>query len=245
MPAYDDAQGVTARFNILARINRDVGATFDVESFRARGALESRRLPNRALSGQCGRAKRVARDCGHRDSLRARPRIHTESSYKFTRAMIDGLRFLARAFVWSEPGTTSDAGSASTSPHCQVPAVNSGKSNLVSTCKRMLNHSLDFDEVRMPRLLSVNVGLPRHVMWNAETVRTAVWKSPVNERRMVHRLNVQGDAQANLVPVTGGEHRAVFVYQMDFSSLGKLFGPRRFCLRQFGENFTVEGLPTR
>ncbi len=35
LPAYDDAQGVTARFNknVLVRINRDVGATFDVDRF--------------------------------------------------------------------------------------------------------------------------------------------------------------------------------------------------------------------
>jgi ferredoxin len=34
------------------------------------------------------------------------------------------------------------------------------------------NQTLDFDEVRMPRLLSVNVGLPRDVTWNGKTVRT-------------------------------------------------------------------------
>ncbi len=31
----------------------------------------------------------------------------------------------------------------------------------------------------MPRLLSVNVGLPRDVTWNGKTVGTAVWKSPL------------------------------------------------------------------
>jgi NAD(P)-dependent dehydrogenase (short-subunit alcohol dehydrogenase family) len=35
------------------------------------------------------------------------------------------------------------------------------------------NQTLDFDEVRMPRLLSVNVGLPRDVTWNGKTVRTS------------------------------------------------------------------------
>src|SRR5205814_8385552 len=46
----------------------------------------------------------------------------------------------------------------------------------------------------MPRLLSVKVGLPRDVTWNGNTVRTAVWKSPVTERRMVRKLNIDGDA---------------------------------------------------
>jgi len=43
--------------------------------------------------------------------------------------------------------------------------------------------TLDFDEVRMARLLSVNVGLPRDVTWNGNTIRTAVWKSPDTRRR--------------------------------------------------------------
>ncbi|MFY9910409.1 MAG: hypothetical protein WCF22_22580 [Candidatus Sulfotelmatobacter sp.] len=66
----------------------------------------------------------------------------------------------------------------------------------------------------MPRLISVNVGLPRDVTWNGKTVRTAVWKSPVTGRRMVRKLDIDGDAQADLAG-HGGEHRAVFVYQMD------------------------------
>ena len=66
----------------------------------------------------------------------------------------------------------------------------------------------------MPRLLSVNVGLPRDVSWDGKTVRTAIWKSPVEGRQMVRTLNLIGDAQADLAG-HGGEQRAVFVYQMD------------------------------
>jgi ferredoxin-NADP reductase/MOSC domain-containing protein YiiM len=105
------------------------------------------------------------------------------------------------------------------------------------------NHPLDFDEVRMPRLLSVNVGLPRDVTWNGKTVRTSVWKSPVTGRRMVRKLDVDGDAQADLAG-HGGEHRAVFVYQMDSYHYWEGFlGRNDFTFGQFGENFTVEGLP--
>jgi ferredoxin-NADP reductase/MOSC domain-containing protein YiiM len=94
----------------------------------------------------------------------------------------------------------------------------------------------------MPRLLSVNVGLPRDVTWNGKTVRTSVWKSPVDGRRMVRRLNIQGDAQADLVG-HGGEHRAVFVYQMDsYHYWERFLGRNDFTFGQFGENFTVEGL---
>ena len=95
----------------------------------------------------------------------------------------------------------------------------------------------------MPKLLSVNVGLPRDVTWNGKTVRTAVWKSPVTGRRMVRRLDIDGDAQADLAG-HGGEQRAVFVYQMDAYEYWKRFlGRSDFIFGQFGENFTVEGLP--
>ena len=95
----------------------------------------------------------------------------------------------------------------------------------------------------MPRLLSVNVGLPRDVTWNGKTVRTSIWKSPVNGRRMVRKLNIDGDAQADLAG-HGGEHRAVFVYQMDsYHYWERFLGRNDFTFGQFGENFTVEGLP--
>ena len=95
----------------------------------------------------------------------------------------------------------------------------------------------------MPRLLSVNVGLPRDVTWNGKAVRTAVWKSPVMGRRMVRKLDINGDAQADLAG-HGGEHRAVFVYQMDsYHYWERFLGRSDFTLGQFGENFTVEGLP--
>jgi ferredoxin-NADP reductase/MOSC domain-containing protein YiiM len=94
----------------------------------------------------------------------------------------------------------------------------------------------------MPRLLSVNVGLPRDVTWNGKTVRTAVWKSPVTGRRMVRKFDIDGDAQADLAG-HGGEHRAVFVYQMDSYHYWENFlGRSDFTFGQFGENFTVEGL---
>lgn len=92
------------------------------------------------------------------------------------------------------------------------------------------------------RLLSVNVGLPRDIAWRGKTVHTAVWKTPVQGRRMVRRLNIDGDGQGDLAG-HGGEHRAVFVYQMESYRYweGEL---RRndFSYGQFGENFTVDGL---
>jgi ferredoxin-NADP reductase/MOSC domain-containing protein YiiM len=92
-------------------------------------------------------------------------------------------------------------------------------------------------------LLSVNVGLPRDVTWNGKTVRTAIWKLPVDGQRMVRKLDIDGDAQADLAG-HGGEHRAVFVYQMDsYHYWERFLGRNDFTFGQFGENFTVEGLP--
>jgi ferredoxin-NADP reductase/MOSC domain-containing protein YiiM len=60
---------------------------------------------------------------------------------------------------------------------------------------------------------------------------------------MVRKLDIDGDAQADLAG-HGGEQRAVFVYQMDSYHYWESFlGRNDFTLGQFGENFTVEGLP--
>jgi MOSC domain-containing protein YiiM len=62
---------------------------------------------------------------------------------------------------------------------------------------------------------------------------------------MVRRFNIQGDAQADLAG-HGGEHRAVFVYQMDsYHYWERFLGRNDFTFGQFGENFTVEGLPDK
>src|SRR6516165_3620629 len=85
---------------------------------------------------------------------------------------------------------------------------------------------------RAGSLLSVNVGLPKDVTWHGRTVRTAVWKKPVAGPRIVRRLNIDG-----------GEHRAVFVYQIgSYRYWQARLGRDDFTFGQFGENFTVDGL---
>src|SRR6516162_6217975 len=101
----------------------------------------------------------------------------------------------------------------------------------------------DREKRAMPRLLSLNVGLPRDIEWQGKTVHTAVWKAPVQGRRMARRLNVDGDGQGDLAG-HGGEHRAVFVYQMgSYRYWENQLSRNDFTYGQFGENFTVEGLP--
>jgi ferredoxin-NADP reductase/MOSC domain-containing protein YiiM len=94
----------------------------------------------------------------------------------------------------------------------------------------------------MASLLSVNVGKPRELSWRGKTVYTSVWKEPVQGRSMARRLNVDGDAQGDLTG-HGGEHRAVFVYQMgSYRYWARELNRSDFTYGQFGENFTVEGL---
>jgi MOSC domain-containing protein YiiM len=94
----------------------------------------------------------------------------------------------------------------------------------------------------MARLLSLNARLPRDVAWQGRTVHTAVWKEPVQGRRLVRRLNIDGDGQGDLAG-HGGEHRAVFVYQIEsYRYWQSHLGRTDFTYGEFGENFTVEGL---
>jgi ferredoxin-NADP reductase/MOSC domain-containing protein YiiM len=95
----------------------------------------------------------------------------------------------------------------------------------------------------MARLLSVNVGLPRDIEWKGRTVHTGIWKDPVQGRRRVDRLNVEGDGQGDLAG-HGGERRAVFVYQIEsYRYWQEQLKRTDFVYGQFGENFTIEGLP--
>jgi ferredoxin-NADP reductase/MOSC domain-containing protein YiiM len=95
----------------------------------------------------------------------------------------------------------------------------------------------------MARLLSVNVGLPRDIEWKGRRVHTAIWKDQVRGRCRVGRLNLDGDGQGDLAG-HGGEQRAVFVYQIEsYRYWQEQLKRTDFVHGQFGENFTIEGLP--
>jgi MOSC domain-containing protein YiiM len=92
------------------------------------------------------------------------------------------------------------------------------------------------------RVLSVNVGLPREVVWRGKPVTTGIYKEPIAGRVLLRRLNFEGDGQADL-RVHGGPEKAVYAYPSEFYELWSRerpeldFGPGRF-----GENLTTEGL---
>ena len=104
--AYDDAEGVTARFNLnlLLRINRELGADFDPDAFRHR-ALWSRVRSRVEMHLVAERAQTVHL-AGRRFELEAGEAIRTECSYKWSLRAFRGLAAAAGwrvRRVWTDP----------------------------------------------------------------------------------------------------------------------------------------------
>jgi dimethylhistidine N-methyltransferase len=90
LPAYDDALGVTAAFNLnlLSRINRELGGAFDLGTFRHR-ARWNRELGRIEMHLESLREQTVPiRGLGLEVRFAAGETIHTESSYKFEPAQV-------------------------------------------------------------------------------------------------------------------------------------------------------------
>jgi MOSC domain-containing protein YiiM len=92
------------------------------------------------------------------------------------------------------------------------------------------------------KLISLNVGLPRLVMWRGEPVSTGIFKEPITTRAMLRTLNLEGDGQADLT-VHGGRDKAVYAYPAEYYPLWRTELPETALpYGMFGENFTTEGL---
>ena len=92
------------------------------------------------------------------------------------------------------------------------------------------------------KLLSVNVGQPREVLYKGRMVATSIFKSPVSGRVMLRTLNIDGDKQADL-SVHGGRYKAAYVYPHEhYAYWSRELGRDDFTFGQFGENLTIEGL---
>jgi dimethylhistidine N-methyltransferase len=89
--AYNDAQGVTAAFNrnLLARINRELDADFDLEAFDHR-AFYNKEQGRVEMHLMANSHQRVRID-GHHFDFRAGEGLHTENSYKYSVAEFRGL----------------------------------------------------------------------------------------------------------------------------------------------------------
>ncbi len=91
-------------------------------------------------------------------------------------------------------------------------------------------------------LKSVNVSMPRDVVHEDKEVTTGIFKTQVDDRIMLRRLNLEGDGQADLWG-HGGAFRAVYAYPFEnYAYWERELGRSDFFVGQFGENFTVEGM---
>jgi dimethylhistidine N-methyltransferase len=103
--AYNDAAGVTARFNLnlLERINRELGGNFDLGTFchQAFYNTERRRIEMHLAS----RKRQKVRVAGRSFEFRAGETIHTENSYKYT---LESFGAMARGSGWRPVAAWSD-----------------------------------------------------------------------------------------------------------------------------------------
>ena len=94
----------------------------------------------------------------------------------------------------------------------------------------------------IPKLLSLNVGLPREVYMGKKLVRTSIYKSPVDGTVRVSKTNLEGDYQSDPT-VHGGRDKAVYVYPYEHYAYWKKELPKLdLPYGAFGENFTTRGL---
>ena len=92
------------------------------------------------------------------------------------------------------------------------------------------------------KLVAISVGKPTTVKWQRRNVQTSIFKTPVGGRVHVGRLNIDGDAQADL-RVHGGVDKAVYAYPAEHYSFWHDELPdAELSWGSFGENFTTEGL---
>jgi dimethylhistidine N-methyltransferase len=93
VPAYDDAQGVTATFskNILVRLNRELGANFDVDSFRHVAEWDPLRSRMEIFLESTRPQTVNIRSARLTVPFRTGERIHTENSHKYTLEMVERL----------------------------------------------------------------------------------------------------------------------------------------------------------
>jgi MOSC domain-containing protein YiiM len=92
------------------------------------------------------------------------------------------------------------------------------------------------------RVIALSVGGPREVEWRGRAVLTSIFKTPVERRLRLTRLNFEGDEQSDLT-VHGGVDKAVYAYPAEHYEYwrGELPG-MELSWGMFGENLTTEGL---
>ena len=101
---------------------------------------------------------------------------------------------------------------------------------------------MDWRKYMRPRLISIQVGIPRTVQIDGQEVATSIFKKPIEKRIPLHWLNLEGDKQADL-SVHGGRDKTVYAYPSEHYPFWKKELPGvDLPWGAFGENFTTAGL---
>ena len=103
--AYNDAAGVTAKFNLnlLVRINRELGGTFKLDTFEHHALYNRER--HRVEMHLASLKRQTVKVAGETIEFRAGETIHTENSYKYS---VESLGALARGTGWQPAGVWTD-----------------------------------------------------------------------------------------------------------------------------------------
>ena len=105
--AYNDAEGVTAKFNfnLLVRINRELGANFNLGAFEHHAFYNSEQ--NRIEMHLASLRRQKVKVNGTTIDFRAGETIHTENSYKYTIEVISGFGARQRLELRARFGPTA------------------------------------------------------------------------------------------------------------------------------------------
>jgi MOSC domain-containing protein YiiM len=92
------------------------------------------------------------------------------------------------------------------------------------------------------KIVSVNAGLSREIFHEGRTIRTGIFKVPIQGRVRVAALNIAGDQQADLT-VHGGISKAIYAYPAEHYEFWRRELPGvELPWGSFGENISTEGL---
>lgn len=92
------------------------------------------------------------------------------------------------------------------------------------------------------KIVSLNVGLPRTILWRDREVTTGIFKQPARGPLALRRFNLQGDGQADLQN-HGGKEKAIYAYPSEHYEFWAAELPGiEWRWGMFGENLTTEGL---
>ncbi len=89
------------------------------------------------------------------------------------------------------------------------------------------------------KIVSIQVGQPKELIFNGKTITTSIFKEPVKGPLRIDQLNIEGDRQADL-RVHGGIDKAIYAYSYEAYNWWKKTRPDTYSFGAFGENLTID-----